>query len=356
MALGRALTLGLDVGTTGVRAVELSWDNNLPVVERWGAADFETEIKDWGPANAAQIAGAIRHLVQRIGFRSKLVAHSVCGKGVIPQYFNFPQLMPEDVAEAVRIEVESGLPFRAENTLVTYILFPAQSATPGKKRTHGMAIAADGAFVQRRLEVIRKADLEPFCVETDATACANAFIATHNHPSQNGTTAILNVGHHYSNLALLGYEGTLLMRDMPWGGYHLTRRIAERLPAPENEANRLKELHWSQGPAAAEALQECLAEVLRVSAQDLVTRLRDTIHYWIGEKLVPKVERMFLTGGGSQVRGLSELLAETLSVPVEHWSLAKGVTAAGGGERAEWDYRLTVAFGLALRRFSRSRK
>jgi len=350
MAFGRMTTLGLDIGTTGIRAVELSWRDGLPVVERWGAADFDTTTPEGETPDPAETGARIRRLLQKHGFRARFAAHSVCGRAVVPQYFNFPQLMPEDVADAVRIEVESGLPFRNEGTLITYLLFPEQRPEGGKVRTHGMAIAADGVVVERRLEAIRHAGLETFSVETDATACANAFLATHDTAAQAGTTAILNIGHCHSNLALVGGEGTLLMRDMLWGGSHLTRRIAEQLTVPEDEAARLKECHWSEGPTMARTLDECLPDLLQASAQELVTRLRDTIHYWVSERLVPKVERVFLTGGGSQVRGLPELLSEMLAVPVEHWSLA--TTAAGGSRaRAQWEYRLAVAFGLALRKF-----
>ena len=345
MAFGSANTLGLDIGTTGMRAVEVSWQSGTPVVERWGALDFEDDVSDWSTANISDMSGQLRALVAECGFRTKMVAHSVSGKAVVPQYFNFPQLMPEDVSDAVQIEVESTLPFESEETLVSYILFPAQRIDPGKARTHGMAIAAGNAFVERRLEMIRDAGLEPFCVEADATACANAYIVTQDILKRRGTTAILNVGQRDTNLVLVGDENTLLMRDMPWGGSALSRAIAEHLSVSEAEARRLKELHWRKDPAA-KALDECLEDVLQENAGDLLMRLRDTMRYWVGEHLVPAVERVFLTGGGSQVRGLAELLSNSLAVGVEHAAPVKTESSD-----ILWDHRLSVAFGLSLRRF-----
>ena len=101
MAFAVASTLGLDIGTTGMRAVEVSWRNGAPVVERWGALDFEFPIKNWADANLSEMSQQLQALVAECGFRSKMVAHSVSGKAVVPQYFNFPQLMPEDVPDAV---------------------------------------------------------------------------------------------------------------------------------------------------------------------------------------------------------------------------------------------------------------
>ena len=355
MAWGSTTTLGLDLGATGARCVELVWENERPKLQQWAAADFPAEVTDWRMTNWEDVSDVIRGLVEQRKLRARWVAHSVSGEAVAPQYFNFPQIMPEDVAEAVRIEVETALPFRVEEALVSYILFPDQRATQGKVRTHGLAIAADGDLVESRLGAIRRANLEPFCVETDATACANAFLITRKL-SDAGTTAILNIGHRYSNLALLGGEGTLLVRDVPWAGSQLTQAIAALLSVTVPEAEDMKRRHWEQGPAAAGTLGDRVPEVLQSASKEFVGRLRDTIDYWVGERLVPGLGHMFITGGGSQVRGLPEFLSASLSVPVERWSPLLDITEDKTGELKPWAYRLSVAFGLALRKFERKKK
>ncbi len=354
MDLRNATTVGLDLGSSGFRAAELSWEGDRPTVARWAALDFDTEIDDWSKVDVVEIGDLVRSAMDKKGVRGQLAAHAVSGKSVVPQYFNFPQLMDEDVAEAVRIEVESGLPFRIEDTLFAYILFPDQRTVPGKARTHGLAIAAEGNLVEARLEIVRNAGLEPFCVETDATACANAFIATRPGNRRDGAAAILNIGHRYTNLTLLGNEGTLLMRDVPWAGAQLSQRIAERLGVEPQKAEELKRAHWEGRPSHSDELDVAMPEVLRTSVQELVARLRDTIHYWVSEHLVPALGVVFITGGGSQVHGLPELLSDALSVPVEHWSPVSGMVSPRVGGTETWDYRLTVAFGLALRKFERN--
>ena len=83
----------------------------------------------------------------------------------------------------------------------------------------------------------------------------------------------------------------------------------------------------------------------------------------MSEQLASSLEHVFITGGGSQVRGLPEFLADALAVPVERWSPvldSESRTAnAESGDREsetrtpEWTYRMSVAFGLALRRFGK---
>jgi len=377
MWMGSNSTVGIDLGATGARAVEVVWKGDRPVVERWAALEFESPITDWLNADAAEIGHLVRGMLEKRGIRSTWAAHSVCGESLAPQYFNFPKLLPEDIAEAVRIEVEGGLPFRVEDALIAYIAFPDQrargseDATPApapaaasaepaseaqgegpKPRTHGLAIAADNSFVSARLAILQAAGVEPFSVEADATACGNAFRATGDLKAIEGATAILNVGHRYTNLTLL-HEGTILIRDIPAGGQTVTKTLAGMLNLSEKDAEEVKRTHWERGPQAGGPLKDRMGEVTSNSLGDLCDRVQDSIQFWVGERLVPGVGRVLLTGGGAQIRELPDILSETLSVPVERWNPLSAAGLRDDKKAAPWAYRLTVAFGLALRKFPR---
>lgn len=372
MFLANNATLGLDLGSTGLRIVELEWSNNRPVIQRYATMDFATPVFDWRRIDANEIGGKIRAALQKNGIRSRWAAHSVGGDAVAPQYFNFPQLLPEDVDEAVRMEVEASLPFPAEGALVSHLLFPEQRVAPGKARTHGLAITAEGEFAEARLLAMRQAGLETFYLETDSTACANAYIVSAlsrgrlspamlsamdgDTPLENlgeqEATAILNIGHRYTNVAVFGPGRTLLVRDMPWGGDQVTKAIASELGISEEEAEREKRLQWEKSLSASAQLQKTLPDLLASCAADCISRLRDTIQYWIGERLVPRLGRIELTGGGCQAHGLREVLQDAFDVPVEHWMPALDFAGEHAEAMRPEAARLSVALGLALRELS----
>jgi len=179
-----------------------------------------------------------------------------------------------------------------------------------------------------------------------------------------GATALINIGHHRSNLAVLNGGGTLLIRDVPWGGSHLTKALSELMSVPIAEAETAKRANWTAESAAGNPQPETrVQEAIRSSAKEFVGRLRDTIEYWVSEQLAGSLGHVFITGGGSQVRGLPEYLADALAVPVERWSplldaegRAPNVESGVRNPQSEinkWTYRMSVAFGLALRRFGK---
>jgi len=364
MIFGNATSLGLDLGATGVRAAEVAWQGGRPTLVRWAAADFPAEVTDWRAIDRPAMAASIRQMLAQAHMNKiKWAAHSISGESVALQYFNFPKLMPEDVAEAVRIEAETALPFRGDGALISYVLYPEQRSAAGKARTHGLAIAADGQFAKLRMDILHEARLEPFCIETDATACCNAFLATRGLKNTGaGTTALINIGFQRSNLSVLNTAGTLLIRDVPWGGAHFTKALSELMAAPPEEAEAAKRADWNAGSAPGNSQPEArIQEAIHSGAKEFLGRLRDTIEYWVSEQLAGSLEHVFITGGGSQVRGLPEFLADALAVPVERWSplldAENRIANADSGLQSpqsdlhKWSYRMGVAFGLALRRF-----
>ena len=215
------------------------------------------------------------------------------------------------------------------------------------------------------MEILREAHLEPFCIETDATACCNAFLATRGLKNAGaGTTALINIGHHRSNLAVLNNGGALLIRDVPWGGVHLTKALSELMSESAEEAEMAKRTDWNAASSTGNPPPDArIQEAIRSGAKEFVGRLRDTIEYWVSEQLAGSLGHVFITGGGSQVRGLPEYLADALAVPVERWSplldiesQAPKIESGARNPQSEirpWAYRMSVAFGLALRRFGK---
>ena len=366
MIFGNATTLGLDLGATGVRAAEVAWHGGRPILVRWAAADFPAEVTDWRGIDRPAVVALLREMLSQSRMdKIKWAAHSISGESVALQYFNFPKLMSEDVAEAVRIEAETALPFRAEGALISYVLYPDQRSATGKARSHGLAIAADGQFAKTRMDILREARLEPFCVETDATATCNAFLATHGLKNAGaGTTALVNIGHQRSNLAVLNSKGTLLIRDVPWGGIHFTKALSELCSAPVEEAESGKARGLGRGRCRrkASAREARVQEAIRFRRQG-VRRPPARHHRILGERAARRAASNTSSSPAAVPRSAAcRNFSPTRSpcpssdgrrcwMPRAGPRLPTPATAIRNPNSSQWSYRMSVAFGLALRRF-----
>ena len=87
----RKSIVGLDIGTSSIKAVELTQDRFDYIITAFGQIDIPGE-------QARQ--DAISELFKSGGFRTKRVATSVGGKSVIFRYINMVQMSEENLTTA----------------------------------------------------------------------------------------------------------------------------------------------------------------------------------------------------------------------------------------------------------------
>lgn len=136
----------------------------------------------------------------------------------------------------------------------------------------------------------------------------NAFEV--NHPeAMEGLAALLNIGHEVTNVNVLDHGVPLLTRDLAVG----TRRIREDLQRERglsaDDADALLK-GTERSPDLDPFVQARGAEIavgLERAAAFLQSSSRDA----------SSIERIFCCGGGARVPGITDILTQRLSVPVE---------------------------------------
>ncbi|MBA2126565.1 cell division protein FtsA [Hyphomicrobium methylovorum] len=192
------------------------------------------------------------------------------------------------------------------------------------------AVTADEAPLRNLLVLIDRCYAE--CDGLVATPYASALAVTTPEERQFGVTCI-DFGAGTTTLAMFS-EGMLAGVDVvPVGGQHITYDIARTLQTPLSEAERIKTLYGTllnaqsdehesiahpvageDDDASYETTKARLTEIIRPRVQQLLGLVGERIALnpasrFAGEKVV-------LTGGASQLLGLSEYVAHEFGRPV----------------------------------------
>src|SRR5919206_2466457 len=107
--------LGLDVGTTAVRVVEVALDRSPrgrgPVVTRVGEVPLPAgAVRDGEVADPAAVGAAIAELWRQTGLRSREVRVGLTGSRVVVRVIDMPAMPDEDMAGAVRFSAADHIP------------------------------------------------------------------------------------------------------------------------------------------------------------------------------------------------------------------------------------------------------
>lgn len=127
-------------------------------------------------------------------------------------------------------------------------------------------------------------------------------------------TVLIDIGGGTTDLAVF-YEGSVLHTAvLPVGGDHFTHDLAYGLRIPFAEGERLKLLYSSQGDTGNELPVDKLQSILYPRGEEV---------FQLVEKELAKLDQSgiapiqcVLTGGASQLRGLTDIAEEVLGLPV----------------------------------------
>jgi type IV pilus assembly protein PilM len=163
--------------------------------------------------------------------------------------------------------------------------------------------------------------------------------------------AVLNIGASISNLNLLDNCLPCLSRDIKTAGNNFTKKIIDTLGVDLPTAEDLK-----INPEKDKSNK--LSGVIEQVITNLATEIRTSFDYY--ESQCPAtVSKIYISGGGSLLKGLKEILNGMLDIEVAYWDPFSNIEIANAANSDKLNSiknnaqplssALSVAVGLALR-------
>lgn len=332
--------LGLDIGSSSVKMVQLRKDQNGYSATAAAIADIETPHRGEEDSDI-NIVRAIRNCFKSTSARTQLAVCSVCGPEVAVRTFKFPSLPPEEVQGAVMLEASQVCPFNVNDSVVDYHLIPN-----GRNTVQGILVAATEKLVRRKNTLARQAFLKSVLIDVDGLALLNCLKELEK--AETGKTiAVLNVGSSYTTLAIIGKDNLPFIRDIAYAGNNIIEKIAAR--------NGLEAEYVRQKISSLESeeqLQSQIGESLEQAGQELIDDVSETLRYYAANSKT-NVERIYVCGGFALVKGFAELMDSKVKAEVMLWDPFKKILCHQGSQCEQIlkndGPAMAVAAGLAMR-------
>jgi len=343
--------VGLDIGVSGIKAVELSGKrtprllayNRLPLP--WDTISTEGEIK-----NRQVVVTALRKLFEGNNFSSKRVAVGASGTAIITRKISVPKMTVSDLKHQLYWEAEQYIPFNVEEVNLDFAIIGNNNQTQaGAPMMDVLLVAAKKDYIHSLTSIIEEAGLIPSVVDIQAFALGNAFEFNYSHlvdTSPGGTTnVIIDFGAGSTKISIVEGDKTTFTRELRQCGIGCTQLLAERLALPVDQAERVKIM---------EAVNPQVKEVITEYNQALVEEISRTLDFYISQGSDRALQGIYICGGASRTEGLIAALESKLPAPVQALNPVQNVAGSGKAMNAqairELSYLGAIAIGLSLRR------
>jgi len=303
------LIVGLDIGTSAVRAAELDVSKHTPVLMTYGQVGLPPgSLEDGEIRDPSSVAKAIEKLWKNGQFSGSSVIVGIAGLRAITREIDLPYVPDDEVESAVRFQSEEVIPFPPDQTILSSQVLADYTNDEGAKMRRVLIAAAHVDLVNGVIGAVEQAGLTVDAVDLISSALVRSI---GSHEASDRPEAIVSVGAGLTVVVVHQSGRPQFVRTIGSGGNATTAAIAASLDMPIVDAEALK---YRFG---ADSTQIQAGErVAQASMRDLVDEIRNSIQYFASLPDRLPVSQILVTGGGSELPGFVPMLESQVHLPV----------------------------------------
>lgn len=360
-------TFGLDISDLSLKIVKLKKRGEFCNLASFGEERIkpgiikEGEIKD--EDKLAEIIKTGLRKVKGEKLKTKYVIASLPEEKSFLQVIQMPKMSKEDLKSAVIYEAENYIPLPIQEVyLDSEIISPVDNHSD---KFNVLLVALPKKIINSYLSSLKKAGLQPKALEIESLSVARALIKDRATTSP---VLLIDLGETRTNFAVFAGHTLRFTSSISVSAGNFTEIISKNLGLSLTEAERLK-MKYGLEKRIAFKIKDKETEIRKEEGEifealipvlvDLIQQIKRYLEYYqthVGYDLPSEskgVTKILLCGGGANLRGLSELLALELKIPVEIANPWVNILSQDQKDMpelsAEKSLSYTTALGLALR-------
>lgn len=344
--------LGVDIGNSGIKIVELKRDNKRVVLSTYGFSEMFGGINPFN-APVENIAKTINQICKDAGMTSRRVVAGLPNFSVFSSIITLVDVNDANLPAAIDAEARKVMPLPLEEMVLDWkkIALPVNQQTDKvetkadiysgtKTATKILLTGAPKALVNKYIEIFKKAELNLVFLEGEVIALIRSLIG-----NDQGTIMIVEVGAATSDLVIIDQGIPVFNRSLDLGGLAVTEAISKSLNIDLQQAEQFK---YDLGVAGTRSNE--LPEALKTLVESVASEIKHSLNLFQSNN-GKTIEKIIMTGGSALLFNFAEYLTKEFNMNIiigSPWSLISYPLNIKP-LLDEIGPRLSVAVGLSMR-------
>src|SRR4030042_505676 len=302
--------IGLDIGSSSIKLVELKGDKNGYQLQNLAISPLPSEaIVDGALMDSVTIIDTIREVITASKTKSKDAVTSISGHSVIVKKISLPFMTEAELEESIQWEAERYIPFDINDVNIDFQIFGSTPENPEVMDV--VLVAAKKDIINDYVSVIMESGLNPVIMDIDSFALEN-MLGINYDIGREEVIAIANVGASITNMTIIKNNISAFTRDIFKGGNHVTEEIQRQLHVDHEEAEKIK-----VGTKVDLTSQPIIQNGLKTACESLAVEIGNSLDFFQSTTTYEKISKIYLSGGGSKIKDFDTILQQQIGVPVE---------------------------------------
>jgi type IV pilus assembly protein PilM len=355
---GGGSAIGIDIGTSSIKVVELKKKAGKAVLETYGAISLGPyaglDIGRVTNLPVEKITEALKEVLKQSGVTSNSAALAIPVQSSLIFTIDLPsQIKDNEMPSIIPVEARKYIPVPITEVSLDYFILPEKEPSfeemnvPQKEGVRNekkrvLVVATQNDIVSRYRSIVSQCSLSSSFFEIEIFSSVRS-----SFEHELSLVAFIDFGASRTKLSLVEFGMVKSYHSIDRGGADITDSISKSLSVSFGEAEKMKKDFGLFGNPA----EKSLAEIIKLHTDYIFSEANNAVLSY-EKKYGKTVSKVILSGGGALMKGLKEVASESFRAEIEvghPFSKADAppfldkVLAAMGPEFA-------VSIGLALRK------
>ncbi len=351
--LGKNSFLGIDVGTSAIKVVEVKVKNKKPVLSNYawvGLESFSGEDEKTIETETGWSA-YLKQLIKASKIKSRNAYVSIPAFGGLITLIEFPEMSKGELDQAIKFEAHKYIPTSLDDIVLSWdivgtkneVKLPnnnpsSEQQPPSAQKVQVLLVAAPKTRVAKSEKLIRDVGLNLKSIEIESFAIVRSLVG-----NDQGNFVIVDIGSRVCNIVLVEKGVIKVNRNIDAGGKDITKTVARSFGVEEERAEEMKIIG-----------QNFLEEEMKMTfpaLENIAGEIKRVLSAYYKDDQVDQVDSIILSGGTANLKGVEKYFNDALKIKT---------TIGNPLGRIEYDKKLesklktlkpqlTVAVGLALK-------
>lgn len=301
----------IDIGTDSIKAAkftnkrkELSLEGTI-----MKSLPFES-IKDGRIVDEAVVGNRLAEVVRELNCRKDRLITTIPNNNLIIRNMELPYMKDEEkLAEAVKWESEDHLPFPVDSAIEDFKILSREG-----EKVQVLLVASKKDMIDNVVNLFERLSLSPSVINIQPMALIS--LVEYQTPIDNAV-AIVDIGTAGTRVVIGDNKNIYLSRNIDIGGNEFTRILMDQNKMNYNEAENIKKKNGIQEEENEDDMEIAITQIATTGmgesqyllslARNLAEQIGRSLDYY-SMKYRKKVDKIYITGGGSKLRRLNEIV------------------------------------------------
>lgn len=333
---------GLDIGTTGIRLVELRGSGPTKTLVKYAYVPIDAKMaQSDSKTDQQKLAQAIANLVAEAKLSTKNVAVGLPSSRVFTTLADMDRLPAAELGKALMYQADSLIPTPPAESKIDWAL--VGDSPKDKTKVEVLLSSVPNNFIEQRLDLIEGIGLNVIAFEPDNLAMPRAIVPA-------GTAApqlVVDMGNLTTDLVITMGDAPRLSRSIPTGTEAVVRSAQQNLNIDDKQAQQfVYKFGVSKDKLEGQVYQAILGTI-----DLLVNEIDKSIKFFQTRYPESRLEKIIVTGGASAIPEFPLYIANRFGLNVEIGNAWRNVafSADRQNELLAVSNQFSVAVGLAER-------